>query len=219
MTDMAREEEEGFERDRSGIHDSLSLGFLASAPLFLVYEIGLASGGEHLGRNAAELVLGRGLVLLGRHESLARWLLLLALFALAFVRVHRRGLDWRHGLLRLPVEGLFAAFVLGPLLVVLLPLFGVTAEDLGVPTGPTGAAPSLAVASRLVGAAAWEELVFRVGCYGVIVLFTVQLLKGEGLGWWLRFRGTEVPPPCWKLMESSVSRSWSAMRAKSETTM
>lgn len=156
----------------------LAHGLVASVPLFVLYELGLAAGASEVGRNSAELLLGKALAGLGDYESLARRLLLVALALLALAKLWRSGAPVFRDALRQMAEGLFAAIALGPLLVVCMSWLGVGLMELDPGHGGHGGprvALSLAGAARLVGGAVWEELLFRVGVYGVIYLSLARL--------------------------------------------
>ncbi len=166
--------------------NALSLGFLASAPLFLFYELGQLSTAAH-GRNVAELVLGQVLRPLGAYEDVARWLILAAaaLFAWGHLREESPRTLARTGL-RIVLEGLAAAFLMGPILLLGMDLLDVSALQIQAPlsrtleSGPQ-ASPTLVSAARLTGGAVWEEVFFRVGCYGLIFLFVARVLQFFGV--------------------------------------
>jgi hypothetical protein len=160
----------------------LAPGLLVAAPLFLAYEWGLATAGASVGRNGSEMLLGSALRALGERESLARWAVLLVVGGVAWFRVHRRGVELGREFLRTLGEAVVAAILLGPVLIGLVSLFEISpiAGDLGAGTIGAGApppAPSLPLASRLLGAAIWEELLFRVVCYALLYLVTVRLTR------------------------------------------
>ncbi|MSR62372.1 MAG: CPBP family intramembrane metalloprotease [Planctomycetes bacterium] len=158
----------------------LSAGFLAALPLFLAYELGLWLLPEHAARSSAELVVGRGLFLFGGRVQLARLALLTAAAAMAYARLRRRGSPGGRQLLRALARaagvGILAGMLLGPLLFALLGWIGVE---------PVRAAPQppreLFAALRLIGAAPWEELLFRVGLYGSLFLALRHLVSFLGL--------------------------------------
>ncbi len=153
----------------------LAHGLLASLPLFLLYEIGLAAGISEVGRNSAELLLGRALSGLGPLEDLVRRLLLLALALLALAHLWRSGEPIVRDALRQMAEGLFAAIALGPLLVAAMSWFGLTLAELDPALGRPRVELHLAGAARLVGGSVWEELLFRVGVFGVVYLLVARL--------------------------------------------
>ncbi len=181
--------------DRSDAHEgddatpgewgAVSRGFLVALPLFLAYEWGrfhAQDAGFSAARNTAEVLVTR---LLDLAAPGAPWLRLALLGALALValwrvlgkeddvpRAMRRDLFW----------GLVAALCFGPLLFATVGLAEVSASDLArVPAArlarPSGAGPTLTLGLSLFGSAAWEELVFRVGAYGIVFLGAVRVLR------------------------------------------
>lgn len=157
----------------------LSTGILIALPLFLAYEWGLAAAGSTMGRNSSEMILGSALRVFGERETLARWIAILAVGGAAWFRVHRHGVEVGREFLRTVGHALLAAVVLGPLLIGLVSLFEVTPRvgELAAGTDTVLASPSLAQASRLLGAAVWEELLFRVVCYALIYLLVVRAAR------------------------------------------
>jgi hypothetical protein len=159
---------------------SLPAGLLAAVPLFCAYELGLRLDGEAVTRAAAEDVLTRSLSLLGPELQWARAtaLALAALVALAVLRRRagpdapplRRELGLRIG------QGVLAGALLLPLLTALQTWLA--REPLATHLEPER---SLASVLRLIGAAPWEELLFRVGCYGSLFLLVRQASTFLGL--------------------------------------
>ena len=158
---------------------SLALGFLACAPLFALYELGLLAAGPEPPRNAAELLVGRGLVVFGAWERVVRWALLLAATCAALWFLRERGRELARDLARQLGEGFAAALALGPTLFLLMTFFDVSVSG-AMPSASVVDPPTLGRAVRLVGAAAWEELFFRVGLYSVVFLFVVQVARFFG---------------------------------------
>ena len=153
-----------------------SSGFLVCLPLFLLYELGVA---RDFPRNVAELALSRPFAFLGGGVAPLRWVLLLAagLFALwIFLREEE---DAARRLGREIAEGVLAGVLLGPLLMGLLALSEAWpgGEAFSTARDPL----SLLGASRLVGGAAWEELVFRVGGHGLVFLVVARATRFLGL--------------------------------------
>jgi hypothetical protein len=165
----------------------LSLGFLAMLPLFAAYEAALAADGSGR-RSAAEALLGVGLVPLGEHARIARWIALGAasLVALAIVRARRQRV--RAQIARIVLEGAAAALILGPLLVGALALLARWVGTLDVSWDASRSPPALAEAALVAGGAAWEELAFRVGLYSLLFLAVrrgaATLGASEGFGRW-----------------------------------
>jgi len=156
---------------------SLSLGFLAMAPMFLVYELALLSTGGSQ-RNTSELVLFQVFELFGEHSDLARWIALGGASIAALVRCLRQQWELGPRILRIAAEGAVGAIILGPLLIGLIHLFGdaLPALPIGSDVGSGPGIPGLAHASFVFGAGAYEELVFRVGAYSA--LYTVSIRVG-----------------------------------------
>jgi len=143
----------------------LALGVLAAAPLVVAYEWSVwAQGGVE--RNTAERLVSLPLLALGAPADAVRQLVVLAGLLVALV-LARRGADPTVPLaprvLRVPLEGLVAALLLGPALVVLQDLVGAAPVPLGFPGQAGRTSPSLASGAAVAGGAFWEELVFRVG--------------------------------------------------------
>lgn len=155
---------------------SAALGFLCMLPLLLAYEATQAGGS----RSAAEAALSLPLAPFGEAAGAVRLALLLAAGLLAL------GFAWRAGpglvprLLRVTSEGVLAALLLGPLLVLLLHLLGVDASGLAF-TAP-GGSPTLAQAARLLGGAAYEEILFRLGAQSLAFLLVLRVVRRAGLG-------------------------------------
>ncbi len=169
----AQERGEGFQR-------SLALGLLAMAPLFLAYELGLGADAS-LTRNAAELVLLRGLAAFDDSLIWLRPLLVLAGMLAALVVCFRRRIALGPSLLRLVIEGVVGAIVIGPALAFSMRIFGDVPPELFRAT-ESASAPELAAAARIFGGAAYEELLFRVLLYGGLFFLTrrVALFFGSG---------------------------------------
>jgi membrane protease YdiL (CAAX protease family) len=163
---------------------SLSLGFLVCLPLFAAYELALAALGPSAGRNAAELLACSALELLPGDTAIWRAgaLSLAALLALRQVAREEPGALQEVRVLLL--QGALAALAFGPLLVLFLAATDVQAAELGprwsAPAGP-GTPASPASVGVLLGAAAWEELVFRVGLLGILTLAVSRVCAFLGL--------------------------------------
>lgn len=166
------EEEYDEEEDRLSI-TSVRLGLLAMIPLFVVYEWGLTATQGTL-RNSAEVVLGLPLLPLGPLADAVRRLILLAVLIACFLMVRSREWSIGRATLRVMLEGVLGAVVLGPLLLFLVNLVG----D-GLPRMvalPESKQPQLAHLALLGGGAAYEELLFRVLGYGLIFLIVNRAL-------------------------------------------
>lgn len=160
----------------------LSPGFLACLPLFLFYELALFLGEPGMARNGAESVLTSALAPLGDLQQPARAGLVAAVAFVAWLRAreHTELVSPRR-LLRQAAEGGLLALVLGPLLLWMLSLFDVP-ELAWQPLAGRDEAPPLLHALRLLGAAPWEELLFRVGLYGVLYLLARRIAEFLGSG-------------------------------------
>ena len=155
----------------------LGAGYLAALPLFLAYELGQGSALE---RAPAERIVARALAPLDGQLRWVRLGLLLVLAAIAALHCARAGDAEERGLARRlgrqVAEGWLAGLLLGPLLVGL---------QAWLSSEPLAAAPpaarSLAACLRLMGAAPWEELLFRVGVYGALFLAARRIAAFLGL--------------------------------------
>ncbi len=156
---------------------SLSAGYLAALPLFLVYELGQSAGTT---RAPAERIVAHVLALF---DDRLRWLRVALLFVLAVVALlhSSRGRGTQRPVLprrlaSLVAQGVLAGFLLGPLLFALQGWLD--AETLVAAPPPPR---SLAACLRLMGAAPWEELLFRVGVYGGLFLLARRTSAFLGL--------------------------------------
>ncbi|MEM9800859.1 MAG: CPBP family glutamic-type intramembrane protease [Planctomycetota bacterium] len=163
----------------------LAVGVVAMLPLFLAYD--LAVDGPDGPRSVAEAILTRPLEPLGAEAlSMARRASL-AVAALgcfiAFAVAHRHAggpsLAQRVGVVVL--EGAICALLLGPLLLGASRLAEpwVGAMMVGTPGGP---APTLERAGFVMGSAAYEEIVFRIGALSVVWLVAKAVLHWLGAG-------------------------------------
>lgn len=164
--------------DRTQDPLGLGLGVLASLPWIAAYEFSVASLGDGR-RNSGELLLSTPLVPLGAYESLARWVALAVAVGcvLWLARSTPRSLFPR--CLRVAGEGLLAAAVLGPLLLLLSDSLGVPVP--GLNDGRNGHVPGLAVVARYSGGAFYEELLFRVMLPSAVFLTALQGARFLGL--------------------------------------
>ncbi|MHC4376957.1 MAG: CPBP family glutamic-type intramembrane protease [Planctomycetota bacterium] len=156
----------------------LGLGLLASLPWIAAYEFSVASLADGR-RNSGELLLSTPLVPLGDYESPARWIALaLAVGCVLWLaRSAPRSLFPR--CLRVAGEGLLAAAVLGPLLLLLSDSLGVPVP--GLNDGRDGHVPGLAVVARYSGGAFYEELLFRVMLPSAVFVTALQGARFLGL--------------------------------------
>jgi len=156
---------DGAPRSDSGT-PSLSLGYLAALPLFLAYELGQCAGAT---RASAERIVAQVLTLFEGRLQWLRVALLLVLAVVALLQARGERAKEDPALIRrlasLAAEGVLAGFLLGPLL---FGLHGWLSGETLVAAPPPPR--SLAACLRLMGAAPWEELLFRVGVYGGLFL-------------------------------------------------
>lgn len=160
---------------------SLSVGFLAMLPLFAAYEYGLAAT-HGTRRNAAELVVFRAFELLPEHGRALR-IASLALASIAAGAVcFRRRVALGPSLLRVVLEGLFAAVLFGPAMALAMHLVPPGVAPLDVAAGPPPSPPGAAEAAIVFGGAAYEELVFRVGLLALAFLGARRIFEFFGAG-------------------------------------
>ncbi|MCB9909363.1 MAG: CPBP family intramembrane metalloprotease [Planctomycetes bacterium] len=169
---------EAWHADTTPLSRSLPLGFLAMAPLWIAYEFAQARTAGAM-RNAAEVILTYPLVPTGELLPLLRRILLVVLSVWALVHCARR--QWELGPLlgRVVLEGLAGALALGPLLVFLMGRFGDALPAL--PKLGDQAVGDTSFALFAFGSAAWEEIVFRVGAFGLVYLVARELCTFAGL--------------------------------------
>ncbi len=161
----------------------VSFGFLAMLPLFVAYE--LAGPGEpgHP-RAVAEAMLFSPFTRLGAPDvALARRLILAVLFVAALVSFHLQ-VRREHGaalgprFARTLIEGALGALVLGP---VLFAAAEVASPYVGAMTlGGGGGGPTADRAGFVMGGAAYEEVIFRLGALSVLWLLSKQFLTWLG---------------------------------------
>jgi|SRR5690349_11718635 len=159
----------------------LSPAYLAMLPMFACYELGVRELGSGR-RNAAEVLLGLWLEPVRPWADGIRWGLLAAFALVALHLCRQHAIRVRETVARIWLEGLVAALTLGPLLVGLTALATRWTERLAVPWDSSRPAPSLASAAFLFGGAVYEELVFRVGLYGLFYWTFVRALRALGAG-------------------------------------
>jgi len=150
----------------------VSFGFLAMVPLFIAYELsGAGAPGEP--RAVAEAILSFPLSRLGVGDPVdVRRLTLGALAVAALIsfqlqvrREHGAALGPRFA--RTLIEGLIGALVLGPVLYAASEVASPYVGAMTVGAGD-GAGPTASRAGFVMGAAAYEEIVFRLGALSVL---------------------------------------------------
>ncbi len=149
-------------------------------PLLAAYE--WASEAATL-RNTSELVLTRALAPLGGYEDMARVAILAVLGIVALVRLRLAGEVLGRTVLRTALEGVVAAILLGPVLVLLVGLVGDSVGEIALPPArPIESADvgTLHRAALVFGASAWEEFFFRVGVYSLSYLVVLRVARFLG---------------------------------------
>jgi len=152
------------------------VGFVASLPLFAAYECGLLLD-PSLRRNGAEACLSFPLSLVDPGHAWPRILGLLAVGLLALLHLRRKGVDLWPSLRGTLGYGVLAGLLLGPALVLLSGFFEAPpgqALHWDVPAGLPASPPGLFAVLRLMGGAAWEEILFRVGFLGLLYLLAFR---------------------------------------------
>ena len=152
----------------------LAAGLVGMTPLLLAYEVAQRSGLSW--RNSSERLATGALETLGSWEETARLAAVLAVGALAVAACLRDGLPLVPLIGRQLVRGGLWALLLGPLLVLSLMLL-----DHQVAVHASGGSPDGLEVVGAVSGAAWEELVFRVGAYGVLFLASRRLALFAGV--------------------------------------
>jgi len=155
---------------------SLAAGYLCALPLFVAYELGPLVDGAGAARASAEQVVFAAFRFLGPEVRWLRLGLLLALAVAAGIHLRRAGALEPRALARTAGLGILLGVALGPLLVLAHGWLDAAPLAVGEP-----APRSLPRVLRLVGAAPWEELLFRVGAYACAYFVARRLLEFFGL--------------------------------------
>lgn len=156
-------------RAGEGHRGSLALGFLAMVPLLFAYEYGL-SADPTLARSHSELALFRALGVFGEHQSDVRHGVLLLGVVISILLCYRRRIALVPSLIGVFLEGVLGAILIGPALALGIRLFGGLPPEIVGAATPVAGDPGLPAAARILGGAAYEELLFRVLLYGGIYL-------------------------------------------------
>jgi hypothetical protein len=156
----------------------IAAGYLAMLPLLLAYEAA-ADGPD---RSVAEILTTLPLSLFGSGARAARLAILGLLALVAAWSVFRESREDDHpGLLpivgRIVLEGAVAALLLGPLLLALLWALHVDLASIGASLSNSASATPAERAAYLAGAAAWEEIFFRIGIQSLLWLLAAELLR------------------------------------------
>lgn len=158
---------------RSYIHEgrSVSLNLFFTIPLLILYEIGIQLTDSNL-RNAAEVIIKNPSIYMG--SALVRWFhwFLIILAVTLFVRTFSKERPVFLYFLLMLLESLLLAFVLGPLLSLLVGSFML---DFPLTLG-SGAGLSVRLLLS-VGAGVYEELLFRFLILGGLFLISVRFFR------------------------------------------
>ncbi|MEX1026077.1 MAG: CPBP family glutamic-type intramembrane protease [Planctomycetota bacterium] len=153
----------------------LAFSFLALVPLFVAYELSLPAIGERATAERAGTYLLR---IFGDHEAALRWGALGAFAAWAGWRVAAAEFERGRAALLMLLEAAAFALLLGPFLLFVLrwsPVdLGALTLDAGVPR------PSLEGVAHVVGSAAWEEVLVRLGLFSLVFLVVIRLFSFFG---------------------------------------
>lgn len=155
------DEDEAAEPRDSAPLTGYAIGFLAMVPLLIAYEF---TGPGY--RSTAEILMLKVFAGLGDADRFARWAVVLVLAGSSFAYLRKLGTSIGPTLGRILFEGIALALLLGPALVGLMHLFGVQPPEIADPASP----PAGSRAAFVFGAAAWEELLFRVIAYSALYL-------------------------------------------------
>lgn len=146
-----------------GVERTVALGWIAVLPLVVAYEVALSCW-PGSPRNTAEYVLSLPFEALLTQPALGRIALEVVATMLAAWALFQAELGLVRRLLRVVIEGFAAAVVLGPLLLFLLHALDVAPPAIGQPAS----VPGPASVALLMGGAAFEEVVFRLGLLAAI---------------------------------------------------
>ena len=167
----------GLDAAGRGIDDAergLAAGLFGMAPLLLLYELA-----QYIGlswRNSSEFLATRLLEPLGAWAEPTRGVLVFAVILTATVACLRGAVPLVPLLGRQLLRGGLCSLLLGPALVILMVLLDHKVSATEVPSSFQGLQTL-----GYVSGAAWEELVFRVGIYGVLFLAARRLALFSGI--------------------------------------
>lgn len=161
-----------------------SFGFLAMVPLFLTYELA-GAGAPGAPRAVAEAILTFPFSRLGVGDPVQVRRLALAAVAVASLIYFHLQVRREHGaalgprFARTLIEGVIGALVLGPVLYAASEVASPYVGTMTVGAG-TGSPPTASRAGFVMGAAAYEEIVFRLGTLSILWLVCKQCLVWLG---------------------------------------
>ena len=179
--ELAFEESTSFDPERG-----LIAGLVGMAPLLIAYELLQLSGAS--ARCSSELFVTAILQPLGAWEGTARSGLILILLLFSAFTCLREGAPLVPLIGRQVLRGALCSLLLGPLLLLMMVLLGHSVSSGAPQLAPDGSEVLLAVSG-----AAWEELVFRVGLYGLLFLGARRLAFFSGVTErWASFFGETV---------------------------
>lgn len=154
----------------------LAWAALLVAPLLAAYELSLGGSGED--RAIAERLATHLFRLAGDHQASLRWGLVALAFGWGAWRTAGAEFERGRTALKTLLESAVLALVLGPLLLALLRWFPVDPAEFRLER--SGARPSLAGVGHVLGCAAWEELLLRLGLFSLVYLLASRLVKFLG---------------------------------------
>ena len=166
--ELAFQESDSFDAERG-----LVAGVVGMAPLLIIYELLQRSGAS--ARCSSELLVTAILQPLGVWEGTVRGVLVLILLLFCVFTCLREGAPLVPLIGRQVLRGALYSFLLGPILLLMMVLLGHAVSPEALEATPRGSEVLLAVSG-----AAWEELVFRVGLYGVLFLSARRLALFSG---------------------------------------
>ncbi len=179
--ELAFEESVSFDAERG-----LIAGLVGMAPLLIAYELLQLLGAS--ARCSSELIVCAILQPLGVWEGPVRSGLILILLLFSVSICLREGAPLVPLLGRQVLRGALCSVLLGPILLLMMVLLGHSIVS-GASQLPSGGSEVLLA----VSGAAWEELVFRVGLYGLLFLGARRLALFSGVTErWASFFGETV---------------------------
>ena len=155
---------------------ALSPAWLSMLPMFACYELAVRQY-DGARRNGAEVLLSLWLSPLGEWADGVRLGLIAAFTVVALHLCRRHGVRVRESLARIWLESCVAALTLGPALVGVTALWMRWTDQIDVAWDSSRSAPELGTAALVFGGSVYEELVFRIGLYGLLYWTLVRALR------------------------------------------